>query len=312
LPFRSCTLVGKFALGALALASAASGQIATPPERPVQRIPFARLYELSPLAVPTNAGLGTVETVQRVPPPDTLTFATIQSYLHSDNAYETEGNRQSSDGWNGYFVASWVPYSTREWTPRLTLQESVYRFFDEPGANYESQSAVLSSRLALNSAQTWNWFAAASYWRYAGTLGGGGKFYEYVGLDSGLMYATAIGGRDDLMLVGTFLMRGRLSDPGYLTRIEPWLGLTLLYNPTPTVTLSPYVRPALFWYSNDSEFGENRRDFNLSAGFTATWTPIEYFSVSASYGWTGNYSSADFRSYTESLPMVSLFGTFSF
>jgi hypothetical protein len=71
--------------------------------------------------------LGSIELVDRTPPPPTITGYTVQSYFHTDNLFLTPYLHRSADAWVGAFGVSYVPYSTYRWTPRLIVEGSLNR-----------------------------------------------------------------------------------------------------------------------------------------------------------------------------------------
>ena len=245
-------------------------------------------------------------------PPATLTFATVQSFIHTDNVYETEEDRRESPGWVGLFGVSYVPYSTLHWTPRVAFQQALVRFTKESPGDYDSQILSLLSSLDLSANQAWTWHSGFTLSRYYGRLGGGGEFYKYFSLDNSIAYRRALDAREEWHFFGAFWLSWRQTDPARLSRIENALSLGLIYYPAPGLSIAPYVRPALYIYPNDSSVDTDRRDFNLNAGLAVSWTPLRQLAVGTGFNWTGNYSTSERRGYEELLPGVSLTFTFGF
>jgi hypothetical protein len=56
----------------------------------------------------------------------------------------------------------------------------------------------------------------------------------------------------------------------------------------------------------------DRDDLNISEGLDVTWTPIKYFSVSGDVLHTNDYSNNSGFSYNDTIPGLSLSGTYKF
>ena len=71
--------------------------------------------------------LGDINLVSRVPRPKMFTFSTLQTLNYSNNAFLVRDGTQSDFYWNGRVGASFVPYATRNFTPRLTFSQDWFR-----------------------------------------------------------------------------------------------------------------------------------------------------------------------------------------
>src|SRR4051812_46847819 len=69
----------------------------------------------------SDPDLGEIDLVSRAPRPKTWTFYTDQSFFYTSNAFLERTDEMDTVFWNGRFDASVVPYSTRNFTPRLTF-----------------------------------------------------------------------------------------------------------------------------------------------------------------------------------------------
>ena len=258
-----------------------------------------------------NEDLGRLEAVQKYEVPDTFTLATSQSYFHTDNVYLTRNGRRSSSAWAGLFDLSYVPYSTYRWTPRLGVEQFVFRFWNEPRANFDGQTAFVSSHLDLTRDQAWSWDIACSLSRYEGNQY---KTYPYrqVEVGTGLNWQHPLSRNHAVSVFGTYEINGRLTAPKALTRIENALSFGLIYRPLDQVSIQPYVQTALHYYPADTALQRNRHDFNLIAGLALTWTPTKNFSLGGGFNWTGNYSSLRYFDYDVALPAIGLFGSIGF
>jgi hypothetical protein len=289
-----------------------AARAADPPERLRPFTPFSRLDWPAPFAGQTNADVGDLQPVRLHRPPDTLSLATAQSFIYTDNAYETKTQRRGSEGWVGLFGVSYVPYSTRRWTPRLAFQESLVRFGREGAADYDSQSVTFLSSLDLDAAQSFSWQGGLTLARYSGRVGGGGEFYKYLSIEHSLLWHHALDPHRRWHFFSAYSLGWRNTAPSYLGRLENALSLAVVYQPAARLSLAAHVRPAVFNYLQDSPLDQDRRDFNLNAGLTASWTLLQQVALTAGYNWTGDYSSSPGRGYEESMPGVSLAARFGF
>ena len=245
-------------------------------------------------------------------PPDTLTLATVQSYVHSDNVYENKVNKKGSDGWVGIFGVAYIPYSTLRWTPRVLFQQSFVRFGSEGAGDYDSQVLGFVSSLDLSADQAWSWHAGFTLSRYYGEIGNGHEFYKYYSIDNSISWHRALDARQRIQFFGACWLSWRHADPDYLSRVETALNFGLAIYPATQFAVSIYVRPALFIYPIDSSVDHDRRDFNMNAGLAVSWTPLRQFSIGAGFHWTGDYSNSDLRGYEEFLPGAALTLSFGF
>jgi hypothetical protein len=285
---------------------------ADPPERLRPFTPFSRLEWPATLTGQTNTDVGDLELVRLHRPPDTLSLATAQSFIYTDNAYETKEQRRDSEGWVGLFGVSYVPYSTVRWTPRIVFQQSLVRFGRESAADYDSQSLAFLSSIELEAAPAFSWHCGLTLSRFYGRAGGGGEFYRYLAIDNSLLWHHALDARRQWHFFGAYSLGWRNTAPIYLGRIENALNLALVYQPDARFSVAAHLRPAVFSYPHDSPLDKNRRDFNLNTGVAASWTPFPQVALTAGFSWTGDYSSSNVRGYEESLPGVSLTARFGF
>jgi len=237
-----------------------ASRAADPPERLRPFTPFSRLHWPAPFIWGTNTDVGALEPVRMQLPPDTLTLATVQSFIHTDNVYEAEEDRRESSGWVGLFGVSYVPYATPRWTPRVAFQQALVRFTKESAGDYDSQILSLLSSLRLSANQEWTWHGGFTLSRYSGRFGGGGEFYKYYSIDNSVTYRRALDARQSLQLFGAYWLSWRHTDPVEFSRIENALSLGLVYYPAPGLSIAPYVRPGLFLYTKDSSADTDRRD----------------------------------------------------
>ena len=90
-----------------------------------------------------DAELGDINLVSRAPRPKMFTFFTAQTLNYSSNAFLVRDGTQSDLFWNGRVGASFVPYATRNFTPRLTFDQNWFRYHDFPALDFDAQSLQL-------------------------------------------------------------------------------------------------------------------------------------------------------------------------
>ena len=265
-----------------------------------QRIPF-RL---------TDPELGEIDLVSRAPRPKTFTFWTDQSLFYSTNAFLVPNGEQDDVFWNGRLVGSWVPYATRNFTPRLTFEQNFFRYSDFSRLDFDSQS--LQFDMKYDFARDDSTFANLSYTgaRLYSPRGSTGEFYRYGLVNASATHIWSLQGLP-IQIGGTLGATWRHGDPSDFDRATAYLTLVLLYSPTDTLQCAVFVRPEGQSYIHDP-VSNSRRDFNFSSGASATWTPINYFSLGVTATFTGNYSSVGAEDYDVFLPSVVATGRFSF
>ena len=109
----------------------------------------------------TDPELGEIDLVSRVPRPKMFTFSTLQSFNFTTNAFLTQSGEQDAFFWNGRFDASFVPYATRDFTPRLTFEQNFFRYTRFSRLDFDSQTLQLDLKYDLNRNDTW--FVNGSY-----------------------------------------------------------------------------------------------------------------------------------------------------
>ena len=72
----------------------------------------------------TDPELGDISLVMRLPRPKMFSFSTSQSLNFTTNAFLVRDNAQNAFFWNGRADLSFIPYATRNFTPRLTFEQS--------------------------------------------------------------------------------------------------------------------------------------------------------------------------------------------
>ncbi len=254
--------------------------------------------------------LGEIDLVSRAPKPKMFSFSTDQNFLYTSNAFLVP-NREAEDFfWNGRFNASWVPYATRQFTPRLTFEQNWFRYNDFSRLDFDSQTLQLD--LMYDFSRNHSLFGNLTFsgTRLDAPRDDMGEFYKYGLFNVSLTNIRQLG-QGPLQLVTSIGSGTRVGDPGAFDRATGYLNVVLAYSPTETVQLLGFVHPEAQFYLRDP-LPSSRKDFNVSVGATATWTPIQYFTVGATVAFTENYSNTDVFDYEVVVPSVFLTGRFSF
>ncbi len=112
--------------------------------------------------------MGDIKIVQEYPKPEMFTFAVTQEFYYTDNVSYVHDNPQGSAAYVGSYTASYVPYSMRDWTPRLTVQYNMFRYDTLPAGDFDNEQAVASSNYVFGDGRDWSWIAAVVASRYNG------------------------------------------------------------------------------------------------------------------------------------------------
>lgn len=254
--------------------------------------------------------LGDISLVSRAPRPKMFTFSTSQILNYSSNAFLTRDNTESDFFWNGRVGASFVPYATRDFTPRLTFDQNWFRYGDFGLLDFDSQSLQLDLKYDLNRNDTW--FVNGSYAlaRLYAPRSSAGDFYRYGFLNLSLTHLTQLGTAPiNLVLGGGAYWRH--GDPSLSDRASGYLNVLAVYSVSETVQLSGFTRPELQHYTHDTS-GSSREDFNVTVGASLSWTPNQYLAVAATIQYIGNFSTVAERRYDLITPSLFLGAQFAF
>jgi hypothetical protein len=258
----------------------------------------------------TDPELGDISLVSRAPRPKMFTFWTGQTINFTSNAFLVRDNEQSAFFWNGRAGASYVPYATRNFTPRLTFEQDWFRYDHFSKLDFDSQSLTLDLKYDLNRDDTWfvdgSYTAARLYSQHPSI----GEFYRY-GLANASLTHFAQVGRAPFYLGVTGGGYWRTGDASSSDRVSAYVNVVALYALRETIQLSGFTRPEFQHYTHDAS-GSSREDFNLTVGATISWNPREYLSVGATAAYIGNFSNVSERRYDLVTPSLSFGAQFAF
>jgi hypothetical protein len=271
--------------------------------------------------------LGEIEPVQRYPKPEMFSFTTIQEYFYTNNVYLTHQDPQGAQAYLGSYTGSFVPYSLRDWTPRLNLQYNMVRYFGFSAADFDNENAGVSSQYVFGGDRSWTWTSSLNASRYtSASRQTEHEFYEEIVYDNQVAHTQKLLQDAPLFFVATYDLAYHQANPADYDRLDNTLSFNLVWYPLPEVSVGPFVRPSyrVFPTNTDPTYyrpiggfrseppQHDRADFNIAAGIDVTWTPIKYFSVSADYDASSDYSNNSALSYDESSPGLSLTGSYKF
>lgn len=268
-----------------------------------------------------NSDLAGLQPVNKYPVPKTFTIATAQTVFWTDNAFLTnEGPQASSFGYSGRFLATYVPYSTYDWTPSISFEQQIVRYDRESILDFNAQTLRVASKYDLNPDKSWSWTAADSIQRLYTDRANLGQYYSQNLLENEIDYTHPIFGQTNLFFVGAYNIGWRLTDPNYYSRVDNSLLFSIVYLPVREVSLQAYARPAIYAYTDNNEFNtattelypQGRTDYNIALGTMVTYSPIKEVSLNANFNWIGNYSNLGDREYRTISPALTLSGAVGF
>lgn len=254
--------------------------------------------------------LGDINLVSRAPRPKMFTFFSSQNLNYSSNAFLTRDNTETDLFWNGRVGASFVPYATRDFTPRLTFDQNWFRYEEFGQLDFDSQTLQLDLKYDLNRDDTW--FVNASYAvaRLYGPRSSVGEFYRYGFLSGSITHLTQLG-TGPVTLGASSGVYWRHGDPSSSDRVSGYLNVLVIYAISENVQFSGFTRPELQHYTHDPS-GSSREDFNVTIGATLSWTPNQYVAVGATAQYIGNFSTVGERRYDVVTPTLILGAQFAF
>ena len=259
-----------------------------------------------------NDDVGLVRQVRKYPPPPTLSFITAQDFFYADNVYLSETGRKSSAGWSGWFAASYVPWSTYRWTPRVTLEQYLFRHASESPRDFDSQALTFASQFDLNEKKTWTWTLSYALERLNDAHGTHREFYKHGELENQIEWYRPLNQDGSVSLAVSYALAWRHVSPSFEDRIANKASLSLNYYPIGTLRLRPFVRAEVRFYPTDLAPIQDRRDVIVEGGASVTWAPLRNFQLSATASWTRNHSSVSGLNYDLFLPIVGVAGSVSF
>ena len=258
----------------------------------------------------SDSELGEISLVVRQPRPKMFTLSTSQSLNFTNNAFLVRDDQNGAFFWNGRVDASFVPYATRDFTPRLTLEQNWFRYDHFSELDFDSQTALLDLKYDLTPDDRWFIDGSYSYSRLYSQHPSIGQFYKFGLLNFNLTHIMSF----QQLPISVALTAGgywRQGEPSTFDRLSPYVSAVGIYSLSRDVQLSAFVRPELQFYTNDPD-KSSRKDFNLTLGSTVSWTPLQYVSVAATASYIGNFSTLGRRGYNVFTPSVVVAASIAF
>jgi hypothetical protein len=260
----------------------------------------------------TDADLGEIDAVQRFPKPETFTFSTSQQFFYTDNVFYTDANQVGSTAYLGSYTASFVPYSLRDWTPRITFQYNMVRYGSAASGDFDNENLALSNQWVFSDDRAWSWTATINLSRFTAPHAGDHLFYSEVVYDNQISHVQQLCKETPLFFIAAYDLAYHQADPADFDRLDNTLSFSLAYYPIAQVSVGPFVRPSARSYFTNTSFQHDRDDFNISEGLDVTWTPCKYVSLSADVSRADDYSNNAGQSYSDTIPGLSVTGTLKF
>jgi hypothetical protein len=257
----------------------------------------------------TDPELGDISLVSRAPRPKMLSFWTSQTFNFTSNAFLVRDNEQQAFFWNGRAGAAFVPYATRNFTPRLTFEQNWFRYDHFSKLDFDSQNLQLDLKYDLTRDDSW--FVTGSYAvsRLYSQHPSIGEFYRYGLANLSLTHFSQVA-HAPFYLGVTGGSYWRTGDASTSDRVAAYLSVLALYPICDTVQLAAFTRPEYQHYTHDPN--GSRDDFNLTVGATLSWNPREYLSFGATLAYVGNFSSVSARRYDLITPSLLFGAQYSF
>ncbi|MCE0496768.1 MAG: hypothetical protein LV481_02305 [Methylacidiphilales bacterium] len=278
-----------------------------------------------PSAITTNSDLGQIAIVQQFPKPPTLTFSTSQQFFYTDNVFYTNDHEATigSLGYLGSYTGSWVPYSLRDWTPRISAQWNMVRYGSAAAGDFDNENIAVSSQYVFGDDRTWTWTTSATIANFTDPHNNDHQFYKEVVYDNQISNVQHPFKDVPLYFIAAYDIAYHQASPAIFDRLDNSLDFSCAYYPVPELSIGPYVRPCARTYFNNGtylingDFGSglvqnDRDDFNLAVGFDVTYAPCNWFSISADFNHVDDYSNNSSLSYSDTTPGLTFTGTIRF
>ena len=267
-----------------------------------------------------SQNLGEIKVVEEYPKPEMLTLTTSQEFFYTDNVLYTHHDPQGSSGYEGSTTASLVPYSVRDWTPRISAQYNMYRYDTVPTGDFDNEQLALSSTYMFGSDRSWTWAAVADLSRYTATHQDGREYYREVVYDNQVRHVAQLRGDTPLFLILTYDVAYHQASPDAIDYLSNGLDVALAYSPTNTVTIAPYLNPCVRNFLTNAYmereqityYQHDRIDLHLAAGLDVTWQPCPYMALETSIYHVNDYSNNSGLSFNYTIPGITLTGEVRF
>jgi hypothetical protein len=295
-----------------ALANSSPLRAQSPAAETLQQKVALNLASAPPPTTTSDADLGEIDAVQKFPKPETFTFSTSQQFFYTDNVFYTNANPVGSTAYFGSYTASFVPYSLRDWTPRITFQYNMVRYGRVAAGDFDNEDVAFSNQYIFSDDRAWSWIASVNLSRFTAPHANDHEFYQEVIYDNQITHTQQLCKSTPLFFIAGYDFAYHQANPAMFDRLDNTLSFSLAYYPVSELSLGTFVRPSARTYVTNSGNQHNRDDFNLSEGLDVTWQPSKYFALSADFTHTDDYSNNSGQSYNNTIPGMSVTGTVKF
>jgi hypothetical protein len=212
----------------------------------------------------------------------------------------------------GSYSASFVPYSLRDWTPRITLQYNMVRYGSAASGDFDNENLAVSNQWVFSDDRAWSWTATINLSRFTAPHANDHQFYSEVVYDNQITHVQQVCKELPLFFIAAYDLAYHQANPADFDRLDNTLSFSLSYSPMAGVSVGPFVHPSARSYFTNTSFQHDRDDFNISEGLDVTWTPCKYVSLSADFSRADDFSNNADQSYEDTIPGVSVTGTLKF
>jgi hypothetical protein len=278
-----------------------------------------------PPSATANSDLGQIGVVQTFPKPEMFTLSTSQQFFYTDNVFYTSQKTGTvgSLAYLGSYTASYVPYSLRDWTPRISLQYNMVRYNSVASGDFDNENASFSSQYVFGDDRSWTWGSSATLANFTDPHQNDHQFYKEVVYDNQVSNVQQVCKSVPIFFVAAYDLAYHQASPAIFDRLDNSLSLSFVFYPIPELSISPYLRPgARTYFVNGTYFPSgtfttgiaqtDRDDFNLAVGLDVTWQPWKYVAFSADFTHDEDYSNNSYLGYSDTQPGISVTGTIKF
>ncbi len=187
----------------------------------------------------SDQDLGEIGVVQKFPKPAMFTFSTAQQLFYTDNVFYSDANPVGSTAYLGSYTGSFVPYSLRDWTPRISLQYNMARYDRAAAGDFDNENLAFSSQYVFTEDRSWSWTATVNLSRFTAPHSNDQEFYKEVVYDNQITHVEQLLKDVPLFFIGAYDIAFHQADPAIFDRLDNTLSFSLAYYPIPKSASAP-------------------------------------------------------------------------
>jgi hypothetical protein len=260
----------------------------------------------------SSQGMGDIKVVQEFPKPEMFTFAASQEFYYTDNVFYTHANPLGSSAYAGSYTGSFVPYSLRDWTPRISVQYNMFRYDTVPAGDFDNEQVAATSTYIFGDDRNWSWISAAVLSRYTAPHQNDREFYREAIYGNQVRHVEPLGDNMPLFLIAAYDLAYHQASPATFDYLSNGAILALAYYPINAITISPYLNPSWRRFFTNTSTQNDRDDLHLAEGLNVNWQPYKYVSLGADLYHVNDFSNNSGLSFNYTIPGVILTGEFKF